>query len=109
MIDKIKHLVYNYLIELGFTDALSKNLNMLTLALALVVLVFIVDYIIRKLLIGLFSQFASRSKTNFDDLLVVNKVPRNVAHVVPLLIGLEFIPLVFSDFPAFETFFERSL
>ncbi|WP_100611600.1 mechanosensitive ion channel family protein [Confluentibacter lentus] len=107
--DSIKHLVYNYLKELGLTDTLVINLNMLALALLLILLVFIIDFVIRKLLIQAFIQFAKHSKTNFDDLLISNKVPRNVAHIVPLLIALEFVPIVFFDFPAFETFFERAL
>ncbi len=107
--DSIHHLVYNHLKELGLTDALAINLNMLVLALALLLIVFIVDFIIKRLLITTFTQFAKRSKTNFDDLLVTNKVPTNVAHIVPLLIALEFIPMVFVDFPAFENFFERGL
>ncbi|OYX23515.1 MAG: mechanosensitive ion channel protein MscS [Flavobacteriales bacterium 32-35-8] len=107
--DSVKHLVYNYLKELGLTDTLAINLNMLALTLVLILLVFIVDFVIRKLLIQAFIQFAKRSKTNFDDLLISNKVPRNVAHIVPLLIALEFVSVVFIDFPVFETFFERAL
>ncbi|WP_111307127.1 mechanosensitive ion channel family protein [Confluentibacter sediminis] len=107
--DSINHLVYKYLKELGATDTLAINLNAFVLVLALLLLVFIVDFIIKRLLITTFSQFAKRTKTNFDDLLITNRVPTNVAHIVPLLIALEFIPLVFVDFPAFENFFERGL
>jgi miniconductance mechanosensitive channel len=107
--DKIKHVIYNYFMQLGATEATSKYLNALALLLALTIIVFLVDFIIRKLLIGLFAKFASHSKTNFDDLLVANKVPRNIAHIIPLLITLEFIPYVFDDFPGFENFVERGL
>ena len=109
MMDNINHLVYNYLNELGLTNTLAINLNMLALVLVLVIVVYIVDIVIRKLLRLAFLQFALRSKTNFDDLLIVNKVPRNLAHIVPLLISLEFVPVIFIDFPILETFFERAL
>ncbi|AJR04243.1 mechanosensitive ion channel family protein [Siansivirga zeaxanthinifaciens] len=105
----IQHFVYNYLIEVGASTALAKYVNMLALLIALFVVVFIIDFVIRKLLIGLFAQFASRSKTNFDDLLVANRVPRNIAHIIPLLIVLEFIGVVFTDFPGFENFMEHAL
>ena len=82
--DSIKHLLFDYLISVGVSETASKYLNMLGLAIALSILVFIIDFIIRKLLIQIFSQFASRTKTNFDDLLVANKVPRNIAHIIPL-------------------------
>lgn len=107
--DNINHLVYNYLVELGLADALAINLNMVALALVLIIVIVVLDIVIRKLLRQLFIRFAIRSKTRFDNLLVVNKVPRNIAHILPLLIALEFIPVVFTDFVAWETFFERAL
>jgi miniconductance mechanosensitive channel len=41
--------------------------------------------------------------------LVANKVPRNIAHIIPLLIAIEFVPFVFYDFNRFEIVFERGL
>lgn len=109
MMEPIKHFVYDYLIDKGLTESSANYLNALVLLLALLFIVFIVDFITRKLLITMFSQFAAASKTHFDDLLVKNKVPRNVAHIIPLLIALEFIPTVFYDFDAFERFMEKGL
>ncbi|XCF05012.1 mechanosensitive ion channel domain-containing protein [Tamlana crocina] len=107
--DSLKHWLYDYLMELGTTEVAAKYLNMLLLLLALLILIFIVDFITRKLLIGVFSQFASKSKTNFDDLLVANKAPRNIAHIVPLLIALEFVPIVLADFQFYEEIAEKGL
>jgi miniconductance mechanosensitive channel len=107
--DSIKHLLYNYLVSVGLSETISKFLNMLALALALFVIVLIVDYIIRKILIQIFSQFASKTKTNFDDLLIANKVPRNIAHIIPLLIMLELMPIVLTDFGYYENIVEKSL
>ena len=107
--EDLKHLLYDYLVSVGFTETTSKYLNMLALGLALCILVYIIDFIIRKLLIQVFSQFASKSKTNFDDLLVANKVPRNVAHVIPLLVMLQFMPIVLTDFSYYEMLVEKGL
>ena len=107
--NSIKHLLYDYLVSVGISETTSKYLNMIALALALLIVVFIVDFLIRKLLIQVFSQFASRSKTHFDDLLVTNKVPRNIAHIIPLLIMLEFMPVVLTDFTYFENIVEKTL
>ncbi|MBP0902410.1 mechanosensitive ion channel family protein [Mariniflexile gromovii] len=107
--DSYKHFIYDYLLTIGTNEAVAKYLNMLGLAIGLFIIIFLIDFIIRKVLIGVFSQFASRSKTNFDDLLVKNKVPRNIAHIIPLLIAIEFVPSVFYDFPSFETVMERGL
>ncbi|SFZ91635.1 miniconductance mechanosensitive channel [Flaviramulus basaltis] len=105
----LKHLLYDYLLSIGLSEIAAKYLNMAALIIALMLVVFIIDFIIRKLLIGAFIQFAARSKTNFDDLLISNKVPRNIAHIIPLLIALEFFPIVFYDFKGFESFVEKGL
>jgi len=105
----LKHKFYDYLILSGFTENSAKYLNMLALLIALLIAVFIIDYVTRKILVKTFAQFASVSKSNFDDLLVANKVPRNIAHIIPLLVAIRFVPEVFGDFPTFEDVFERGL
>lgn len=107
--NRAKHVIYDYFISLGTSDDVATYLNMVVLALVLLIVIFCIDFIIRKVLIGVFSQFASRSKTNFDDFLVKNKVPRNIAHIIPLLIALEFNALIFNDFQSLAVFFERGL
>jgi miniconductance mechanosensitive channel len=79
------------------------------LSIVLLILVFIIDYVIRKVLVNAFNAFAFRSKSNFDNILVKNKVPRNIAHIIPLLIAIEFIPIVFSDFDYIENIIEKGL
>lgn len=107
--EKFKHLVYDYLISLGLSEQVSEYLNMLILLIGLLIFIIIADIIIKKILIVAFSKFAKHSKTNFDDLLIANKVPRNVAHIIPLLIAIEFVPDVFLDFYNFETIVEKGL
>ncbi|MBD0831973.1 mechanosensitive ion channel [Aestuariibaculum sp. TT11] len=106
---EFKHWFYDHFMSLGLSDTTAKYLNMLILFIALLLIVFAVDFVIRKFLRSVFTRFATQSKTNFDDLLIANKVPRNVAHIIPLLITLEFIPLVFFDFQDFENFVETAL
>jgi miniconductance mechanosensitive channel len=105
----LEHLVYDYLISVGLTINTAQYLNAAALLLALLIVVFFVDFIIRKILVRLFMQFAARSKSNFDDILVANKVPRNIAHIIPLIVALEFIPTVFTDFQYFENIVEKAL
>ncbi len=107
--DSIKHLLYDYLISANFSETSAKYFNMMALAIALIIIVLIVDFITRKILIQIFTKFASKSKTNFDDLLVANKVPRNIAHVIPLLFMLELMPIVLTDFNYYENIAEKGL
>ncbi len=103
------HFFYDYFVSIGSSAYAAKFLNLLALSIILCIVIFLIDFIIRKILVQIFSQFASRSKTNFDDLLVSNKVPRNVAHIIPLLVAIEFVPVVFYDFKSFENVAERGL
>ncbi len=107
--DKLEHLVFDYVIASGLSSTAAKYLNMLALLLAALIFLIVIDFIVRKIIIRFFSQFAVDSKTNFDDLLVANKAPRNFAHIVPLLISLELVPIIFIDFPTFENYFEMAL
>ncbi|WP_347174917.1 mechanosensitive ion channel family protein [Polaribacter uvawellassae] len=95
---KIEHLLYDYLVSLGQSHTLAKYLNMIALLAVLLFITFLIDFIIRKIIIAFFSRLSNKTKTKFDNLLVDNKVPRNVAHILPLIIAYELTPVVFTDF-----------
>ena len=107
--NNLKHILHDYLVSQGISENTAKYLNMLALLFILIIIISIIDFIIRKLIKVTFTAFATRSKTNFDDLLIANKVPRNVAHIIPLLIALEFTPKVFADFPDSDVIIEKVL
>ncbi|MBI1305476.1 MAG: mechanosensitive ion channel [Bacteroidetes bacterium] len=94
---------------MGSSTESARYLNMLILFAALVIVVLCIDYIGRKLLLGAFVRYSARTKTQIDDLLVKNRAPRNVAHILPLLIAIQFIPTVFTDFHDTEFYAEHSL
>ncbi|WP_343329837.1 mechanosensitive ion channel family protein [Polaribacter staleyi] len=106
---KIEHLLYDYLVTEGFSTTWAAYINMFTLLIGVLIITFIIDFVIKKILVQLFTQFAIKSKTNFDDLLVKNKVPRNIAHIIPLIFALEFTPLVFIDFQYIENIIQKGL
>lgn len=106
---KLKHLFYDYLISAGFTETSAKYLNMLVLLAIVLLVVFLIDFIIRKLLVNTFTVFSVKSKSKFDNILVKNRVPRNIAHIIPLLIAIEFSPIIFSDFEYIGNIIEKGL
>ncbi len=105
----IDHLLYDYLVSVGITDANAALLNMIALLLGFLIIAFLIDSILKKVIVRLFKKFAETSATNFDDILVKNKMPRNIAHIIPLIIALEFTPTIFVDFPYVENIFEKGL
>ncbi|WP_418509914.1 mechanosensitive ion channel family protein [Corallibacter sp.] len=107
MFENLRHYFYDYFISLDFSESSATYLNMLVLLSILVFFIFLSDFITRKILLQAFSNFAGKSKTNFDDLLITHKAPRNIAHLVPLVITLKLFPIVFYDFPSFEVPIEK--
>lgn len=94
--------IYDYSLSVGIEEPFAKILNMLALLIALLLIIVIADFVTRKLLINTFNSLASKSKTKFDDLLVNHNAPKNIAHIVPLIITLKLFPFVFYDYPEFE-------
>ena len=105
----IEHLLYDYLLTTGMGIGAAKYLNMIVLVIVLLISAVFMDFIIRKIIVQLFTQFAAKTKTNFDNLLVKNKAPRNIAHIIPLLIVLQLTPSVFIDFTYFENIIQKGL
>ncbi|MBA4746918.1 MAG: mechanosensitive ion channel [Muricauda sp.] len=91
-------LLYNYLLETGMSEGLAAYINVFVLMLVVLVLVLLLDVLIWKVLRALSVRLARKSINNFDNFLVAHRVPRYVAHIVPLTILLEFVPIAFADF-----------
>ncbi len=106
---ELSHFFYQYFLELGLTEVSAKYLNMTVLLLIMLIVIVIVDLVIRKFLLNLFTRLSEKTKTHFDDYVVKNKVPRNVAHIIPLLIALEFAPIALVDFDYLENLVEKGL
>jgi len=107
--NKIAHLLYDILVSKGINTSMATYINMLVLLIIVLILIFIIDFISRKVLIAAFSRFATKSKTSFDDILITNKTPRNIAHIIPFLLAFELSPIIFTDFPVFEGIVHKGL
>ena len=106
---EITHLLFDILVSEGINTTVATYINMFVLLILLLVIVFIIDFITRKILIATFSRFATKSKTSFDDMLISNKAPRNIAHIIPLLLAIEFVPFVLSDFTYTKNVIQKAL
>jgi len=82
---------------------------MLVLLVLTLIFILILDLLVRKVLRLISAKIASRTKSNFDDLLITNRVPRNIAHIPALYTAIKSIPLVFSDFSNLHLLFEKCM
>ena len=92
------HSLYDLLIEKGLSAQWASALNIILLLSIATVFVFLLDFLIWKFLRKISSSIASRTKTNFDNFAVANRLPRFLAHILPLTLALELTPWVFYDF-----------
>jgi len=100
--EQISHRLYEYLVTAGLSEDWSEIINMLVLLVGILLLLFLLDFILRRILLGFFVRLSNKSKTHFDDLLVKNKAPRNIAHIIPLVLTYIAVPAIFRDFPTAE-------
>ncbi len=92
------HTLYELLVKNGIPEAYASYINVSILLIAVIILVAIVDYVLWKIIRLFSSKLAKRTKTNFDNFAVTNRLPRFLAHIIPLLLAFELIPIVFYDF-----------
>lgn len=102
---RLGHFLYNYLLELGFSETSAKYINAIVLSIVLIILVATIDILFRKLLRRAAYHLSKRSKTNFDDLLIKNRAPRRIAHILPLYLLLAALPTILVDFPETQRIF----
>ncbi len=91
------------------SEASAETINMVILLIAIAIFIGLVDFSLRLALRRFFNQFAARTKTHFDDYLVKNKVPRNLAHIIPLFLAFKVSPIVFSDFKPYANYTDIAL
>ncbi|MEC7262889.1 MAG: mechanosensitive ion channel domain-containing protein [Bacteroidota bacterium] len=91
-------LLNDYLLKTGMGESLASYLNLLILLVGVLVVAFVLDLILWRVFRAVSIRLARKSRNNFDNFLVMHQVPRYVAHIFPLLLLLEFVPIAFMDF-----------
>ncbi|WP_405203027.1 mechanosensitive ion channel family protein [Dokdonia sp. LLG6352-1] len=89
---------FDHFIDWGLSETFSKYLNAFVLGVIVLVLVFLADMLVRKVLRKLAAYISKSTKTNFDDLLIKNRVPRRLAHILPLYLLIGALPFILDDF-----------
>ncbi len=104
-VQNLFRILYDFLVAKGVNETTALYLNLVAGIIVVGILAFIIDYVVRRLLIALAYRFAPKTKSNFDDFLVKNNTPQNIAHLVPVLFIEQTTPYLFVDFPNFQSSF----
>jgi len=97
---ELSQILHEYLMEIGMTDENILILYVLILSLISLVGLYVIDFICKKIIRVVFIRFAKKSKSRFDDILITNRTPRYIAHLIPFSISLFIIPFIFNEFTA---------
>ncbi|MBG6129854.1 miniconductance mechanosensitive channel [Aquimarina sp. EL_43] len=97
---------YNLLVSKGISEHTAEYLNLLIGICILVVVLFVLDFVMKKVIVTIFKSYASKSKNTFDDYLVKNKTFDYLAHIVPLSLTIWIVPMLFIAFPTAEKYLE---
>lgn len=92
---------------IGLSSSIADWTSILVLVFGLLIVIFILDFVIRFIIRAVFIKIARRSKTRFDDIMITHKVPRNIAHIVPLLLAYKLIPNIFFEHLEWYNFFKK--
>ena len=90
-------LLQNYLINEGMVIQWAIFLNVVVNSILLLVVLKLVDIVFRKFIVEAFKAFSNKTKTTFDDYLVKSNFPRFVAHILPLVILWNLVPIIFIE------------
>lgn len=108
-LQEIAAYVKTFLIEQGYSELLAKQINLGVNFVVTVVVVFLLDRLLRKIIITGFRRFSNKTKTTFDDFLAESNFPKYTAHIIPLILFEQLIPLVFADFQGWMKIFLKAV
>jgi len=95
---KLKSFVVKLLNQTGISEFWSHNLAFLLLLILFLLLGRIIFWITKKGVMGIFIKIAARTSSQFDDILIQNKVPQILSYLPVLFLYHETIPKLFADF-----------
>lgn len=93
------HWTRNYLSDLGWSETIVDATTVVIDMAVLLLASYIVDFIMRRVVISMMQRIARRTKNTWDDYFMEQRVFQSIIHIVPLLAIHSFIPLIFDDLP----------
>lgn len=91
--------LFEKLLNFGLSEKAVHSINSVLLIIALGFLLYVVDYLLRRVLLLFILKAVRKTKTKFDDFLIRNKVVKYFMHIATLVIAKYFLPLIFMGFP----------
>lgn len=97
---KLNNLFYDLLIDLQLPEFYAEILNLILVSVLIFISVFIINFLSKKIIINFLEQISKKSKTNFDDFLIKNKIQIYLSRLIPLFFLYWISPFWLEDFQA---------
>lgn len=107
-INSIYQWTFDQFNSLGLTNYYTHIITAIVLLIGVSLFLYIVDYVIRNILLKVVKSFILNSKNNIDDILVHNKVFDYFTHIIPLIIAKILFPIIFVGFPNLTNFIDKA-
>ena len=104
MLQQIKNLIDNLLVDWGVALNIIIYLRVLILLVVMVLIAYIAFWITKKIIINYIYKLFRRTPMKWDDIFADHKTFDSVAHIVPAMIVKVVAPVLFSDFSKFLPF-----
>ena len=89
----------SYVEDLGVVPFYAEMLTVFINAFIFILLIALLDKLLKKLIVEAFKVFSNKTKTSFDDFLVLTNFPRYIGHIIPLAIFKWFFVELLEDYP----------
>ena len=90
----------NLLTGIGMSQDLAAFVKMFMFLIVALLISYLSDIIVRKLIVSILTTIIKRSKTKIDDIFLERKVFNRLSHLAPALIIFFLTPLIFQDYTA---------
>jgi len=98
-VNSISRFTYEQLIKWGVAEEMAEYVNLLALLFIVIVLIYVVQHVVRRVLRITLIKIFKRTKIAFFGNLLESRFPHYLALSAPLIIIKGAIPIVFADFP----------
>ncbi|MEH6406846.1 MAG: mechanosensitive ion channel domain-containing protein [Leeuwenhoekiella sp.] len=88
-----------YLSKYGIDIYYANFITILVNAIALVLLLLLLDKLLRRVIIEVFKAFSNKTKSTYDDYLILTHFPTYIGHIIPLAILKWALPQLFINYP----------
>ena len=103
----IRNWSIKFLSDMGINDQFIKYINLIFLIAVVIVLVYILQVVTRKILVAFLKRTIKVKKISILEHLLERNLPRLIAMIVPFSLIKGSIPTIFFDFPKTAQFFDK--